>query len=565
MAAFESHWKDEVQAISYLHYLLLARPDFYVAQGLLISNDGVTFLFGIGGAGIRDFKVEWAHKDFYKLLYAFIYRLYEPGDFADPSYIKTDSDKKTAAKYTIKIAHPQGTKECHGFYPIYAGNPFATRTHVLSNPNFKVENDDLTILKDQFCRVKRRFQEITILKEYVHNPKRVPGVVVAVYGEKIDLPQSEERCKQRLGLRESGSRFTSIPTLYKVLETLFDVLEVLRYLRFSRKVLHRDISSGNVLYAENSSNRSLKLKTGSVPPKQKAETNELPLYYAKYLTGDSVDPLETSMLLVDFNLAEHLEPEANVKEKQIVRTGTPLFTARAVEQGKYMAPVLARVPETPDYPDSYAKVHPDRVKRFPSGLKDLVIDPKRIDVNKRDDGWRHELDHDTESVFWLLLYWAMVVQPADCLEETINSTSWSGMLGNFENDKLSSRGLASDLAGLLVIDRHWLPESDPPDPRSDLYYLNEAFQRLIIKFMIDNKDKIFMHRRVEKIFRKVEGTQDSNAKSTTASQTVDAETRSESSVKPPAMVDMEMADRTDTDCTDDITVTGDDTEMVDVR
>jgi len=26
------------------------------------------------------------------------------------------------------------------------------------------------------------------------------------------------------------------------------------------------------------------------------------------------------MLLVDFNLAEHLEPEANVKEKQIVRT-----------------------------------------------------------------------------------------------------------------------------------------------------------------------------------------------------------------------------------------------------
>jgi len=254
MAAFESHWKDgngvvhwpftrlagekasagksrdyqKVQAISYLHYLLLARPDFYVAQGLLISNDGVTFLFGIGGAGIRDFKVKWAHKDFYKLLYAFIYRLYEPGDFADPSYIKTDFDKKTAAKYTIKIAHPQGTKECHGFYPIYARNPFATRTHVLSNPNFKVENDDLTILKDQFCRVKRRFQEITILKEYVHNPKRVPGVVVAVYGEKIDLPQSEERCKQRLGLRESGSRFTSIPTLYKVLETLFDVLEGIR-------------------------------------------------------------------------------------------------------------------------------------------------------------------------------------------------------------------------------------------------------------------------------------------------------------------------------------------------
>jgi hypothetical protein len=270
-----------------------------------------------------------------------------------------------------------------------------------------------------------------------------------------------------------------------------------------------------------------------------------------------------------------------------------------------MAPVLARVPEIPDYPDSYAKVHPDRVKRFPSGLKELVIDPKRIDVNERDDGWRHELDHDTESVFWLLLYWAMVAQPADCDKETIDSTSWTSLLGN-SGDRHGLillftllpippnlthsfyeplQPLIEDLAGLLVIDRHWLPESDPPDPRSDLYYLNEAFQRLIIKFMIDNKDKIFMHRRVEKIFRKVEGTQDSNAKSTTDSQTVDAETRSKSSVKPPvcgsmnsclfllsclwvrfqAMVDMEMADRTDTDCTDDITVTGDDTEMVDVR
>ena len=36
---------------------------------------------------------------------------------------------------------------------------------------------------------------------------------------------AEKRCKHRLGLRESGSRFTSIPTLSKVLETLFDVLE----------------------------------------------------------------------------------------------------------------------------------------------------------------------------------------------------------------------------------------------------------------------------------------------------------------------------------------------------
>ena len=248
-AALQSHWKkglvpwpfirlagekasegktyeeQKVQAISYLHYLLLARPDLYVAQGLLSSDKELIFLFGIGGEGIRQFDVEWEDKDLNKLLYAFIYRLYEPRDFVDSSYIKAEFDEETTAKYTISITYQGSTKECGGFYSIYARNPFATRTHVLSNPNFKVEDNNLTVLKDQFCRVKRRFEELTILNEYVHKPKRVPGVVVAVYGEQIELPLSEERCKHRLGLGESGSPFTSIPTLSKVLETLFDVLE----------------------------------------------------------------------------------------------------------------------------------------------------------------------------------------------------------------------------------------------------------------------------------------------------------------------------------------------------
>jgi hypothetical protein len=248
-AAFERHWKKGVvpwpfirfagetasagkshhdqlgQAISYLHYLLLARPELYVAQGLLSSDKGVIFLFGIGGEGVRQFDVKWTDRDLNKLLYAFIYRLYEPGNFVDSSYINTEFDEETTATYTINIAYRGGTKECRGFYSIYARNPFATRTHVLTNPNFKVEGNDLTVLKDRYCRVKRRFEELTILNEYVHKPERVPGVIVAAYGEQIQLPRSEERCKHRLGLGESGSPFVSIPTLSNMLETLFDVLE----------------------------------------------------------------------------------------------------------------------------------------------------------------------------------------------------------------------------------------------------------------------------------------------------------------------------------------------------
>jgi len=220
----KTHDEQRVQAISYLHYLLLARPDLYVAQGLLSSDKRVTFLFGIGGEGIRQFDVERKDKDFNKLLYAFISRLYDPGNFADPSYVKTEFDDKTTATYTINIIDRGGTRECPGFYSIYARNPFATRTHVLSNPNFHGGND-FTVLKDQLCRKGRRFAELDILDKYVHKPERVPGVVVAAYGEEIRHPLSEERTKHRLGLGESGSPFMSIPTLSKVLETLFDVLE----------------------------------------------------------------------------------------------------------------------------------------------------------------------------------------------------------------------------------------------------------------------------------------------------------------------------------------------------
>ena len=298
----KSHDEQMRQAISYLHYLLLARPDLYVAQGLLSSDKKLIFLFGIGGEGIRQFDVEWEDPGLNKFLYAFIYRLYEPGHFADSSYINTEFDEETTARFTINITYGGDKIACRDFYPIYARNPFSTRTHVLSNPNFKVDGNDLTIIKDQFCRVERHFDEQTILDK-VHNPMWVPGVVVAPYGEKVELPRSAlsgNRCKRRLGLGESGSPFTSIPTLSEVLETLFDVLEgtvfesllqcdlltclqVLRYLRFNRNVLHRDISAGNVLYIEDPSNRSLPPNTVSVPTEEDAPTKGLPLCYAKFL------------------------------------------------------------------------------------------------------------------------------------------------------------------------------------------------------------------------------------------------------------------------------------------
>jgi hypothetical protein len=245
-AAFEKHWtKDhkldwglirlagekaslgktygiqKKNAAAYLHYLLLARPDFLVAQGLLTTKSEILFLVGIAGVGIRQLQVKWTDKNAYKYIYAFIYRLYDPSHFVDPSYTRTEFNKETSeATYDV---HFKG-KKYPNFRAIHARNPFMTRTHVLSNPSLTPGDDTPTVLKEQLCRIGRRFDELKILTK-IHQPMNVPGVVEAVGGEIIATPLSPEREMHRLGLRQTGLPFTSIRTAKKMLEMLFDLLE----------------------------------------------------------------------------------------------------------------------------------------------------------------------------------------------------------------------------------------------------------------------------------------------------------------------------------------------------
>ena len=51
--------------------------------------------------------------------------------------------------------------------------------------------------------------------------------------------------------------------------------------------------------------------------------------------------------------------------------------------------------------------------------------------NKSHSEFRHKLNHDVESIFWLLLYWAMVVQPeGPSSKEKIDALSWVQLNGD---------------------------------------------------------------------------------------------------------------------------------------
>jgi hypothetical protein len=326
IAAFERHWGDNItlwpcirlvgeeasegksredqerQAISYVHYLLLARPDLYVAQGLLTDDDTVMFLFGIGGVGIQTFSVKWGSKDLHKFVYAFIYRLYDPGDFADPSYVEmVPNVQAKSVTFNVQITPDVVIPNLR---PVYASNPFETRTHILSSDSpVPINGKPFSVLKDQLCRVGTRFHEHSILT-HVHHPEKVPGVVEAVHHEVITIPRNfcMFREKHRIGLRQKGKPLTSIPTVEQILEVIFDLLEgdpspiihilyahtfaVLRYLRFERQTLHRDIHKGNVLYIEDDLPSSTGARSSGAGTNEIAGPEALPLCFIKYLLGE---------------------------------------------------------------------------------------------------------------------------------------------------------------------------------------------------------------------------------------------------------------------------------------
>ena len=299
----KKHEDQERQAMSYLHYLLLARPDLYVAQGLFTSESKVMFLLGIGGVGIHTFSVAWGSQELHRLIYAFIYRLYDPGDFADSSYVEMVPNlKDNFVAYNVRIIVDSNPITITNLRPIYASNPFGTRTHILSNPDseVKINGEPLTVFKDQLYRVGTRLYESDILTR-VHSPEKVPGVVEVVYHEVFKIPRDfcPSREKHRLGLRQIGKPLIGIPTVAQMLEIVFDILEgnispiihilyahsfaVLRYLRFERHVLHRDISEGNVLYVEDDIPSSTGAWSGA---DETVGPEGLPLCFIKYLLGE---------------------------------------------------------------------------------------------------------------------------------------------------------------------------------------------------------------------------------------------------------------------------------------
>ena len=114
----------------------------------------------------------------------------------------------------------------------------------------------------------------------------------------------------------------------------------------------------------------------------------------------------------------------------------------------------------------------------------------------------------------------MVTQPQGGQREDIDSNSWTGLLGDFKGRERLVRAFCSDdsptnlthsvyaplwpliqnLAQILEVDKKWVPTNDV---RQRPEYICEAFQRLILQFLISNLDESFMTCPVDNFLRQV--------------------------------------------------------------
>jgi hypothetical protein len=176
---------------------------------------------------------------------------------------------------------------------------------------------------------------------------------------------------------------------------------------------------------------------------------------------------------------------------------------RSGKQGKWIY-ILKPMPQLSAGHDVYDRAIGDRLIAFPPNEKES--EDSRGD-DKILDPFIHQLRYDAESVFWLLLWWALQAQPDGENPEgrLIDDTFWSilmrgrgwdsrgGFIPNFyENlfhpfykplDPLFKR-MAEQLNGHL-------DKSKDPSRRKD-EYLHEALQRIILDFLFNNYEEPFM-------------------------------------------------------------------------
>jgi hypothetical protein len=227
---------------SYTSYLLQARPDRLIVQGIYVDSGAFRLIVSNACGAFYTKCLDWESPDSLLLLCAWIWRLYRP--VVDPS-ITANIEQDKPPTFTIRF--PEGPDRVCTIRCV--GTAFGRRTIV-----FDCSKESNTVIKEQYIETSRRFEEGSILKK-IHGTgtgtETFPGVVrpgwygTVKSGEEqlvVSWKDSErgkiyERKKTRMVLLDKADSIMDAKTPREVLIAMYDLLESEFFIRYQPALL----------------------------------------------------------------------------------------------------------------------------------------------------------------------------------------------------------------------------------------------------------------------------------------------------------------------------------------
>ncbi|CAE6472080.1 unnamed protein product [Rhizoctonia solani] len=364
------------QLANYLQNHLQLHPELNAVLGLTVRPDEYA-LFYHDAEVINRSRFRWEQ---HGPLYAFVEKLYTR-PFQDTSMQIVGAQSQHPA-WVTKINNDVYISEA----PQAVAGPGQRR---YTTTALNVLSSEVVFLKDIWRDNGRLFFE-ALLFDQAHKEEPLPGLMcVDTHGYVLDqtregvrtisnqprsgVGQASGRYKMRMLTRDIGRPLDTVDSLLQFLCVMYDACVVQRNLYRKCRILHRDISDGNIMIAPETDGYRTRCARGYAEVK----------FVNQVLAKDKDCKPAPACLVIDLGNGADLKVARDALKE---RTGTPRFIARSVssgvllhkgefesmpsikelgDYGQYMHPRQGSQPETDPHPD-YCQFFHTMLRHFPT-------------------------------------------------------------------------------------------------------------------------------------------------------------------------------------------------------
>ncbi|KAF7437577.1 hypothetical protein PC9H_004419 [Pleurotus ostreatus] len=486
-----------------------SRPDLVGMYGLTVSPCSFQLQYSCPAGLVTSEEFHWS-KDIIGLV-LYVYTLYCPRTdkpSRDPSITLAPTDDIFGPPtWNIDV----GNKIYRNCQVTFAGQPWTRMTWVVKSggdePKIPI------VIKDTYRDAQTGSKDGDMYK-ILHREGSVPGFAAVEREYEVEYApgcpitvciNDCTRIKTRLIMQTYGRPLTKCKNIVDFFKGMYDILEAHRFMFSERKLLHRDISHGNIVVDAQDA-------TGIVP----FTAEKRPVYINEVLTGEAMaDPMAR---LIDMDNCANLDQTNDaVKEEDIDnkplrdRTGTPRFISRSVSFGNVLnSSEFKSMPEIEaDIVEKYRLVYHDDS----SDMRNFIDEnntthgghlSKQLQKAYRGNNllrsahFEHQPRHDAESVYWCIVVFVLLAKPLNNDEDN-NIEGLDDIWPSIADHEV---GTSNDKRSSLIHNAQWetwlhedlsfiadlmedLTEQVRPEwglltPAPKPLHLHEAMQRLIL-------------------------------------------------------------------------------------